>query len=248
MNPDDENLDQVEGWLNERREALNPRPGFVRASRRRLLARIQAEPASINDRSAVRRVWRGMATLFNAPAYSMGRGRRFSRSPRLLAVLVLVTAVALIQNTRALALASPTWLPGDQLYPLRAAWENASPALAPSAAVKARTHIELAQQRILEAQALAIEGRYGNIPGAVQDLDTHVSGAVKAIQELAQVDLVQAQQLAGLLQMTLEGQDDLLKLLTEIAPSNARQGLQQAVDIAAAGVEAIQSVSFPGSG
>lgn len=248
MDPNNENLDRVEDWLNGQQEAFMPRPGFVQASRRRLLARIQAEPACVNDQSAVHRAWQDLKAMLKAPSHSWVSRPQSLRSPRLLATLIVVITVALVQNTRVLALSSQTWLPGDQLYPLKASWENASVVLASSTSDRARTHIELTRQRVLEAQALAIEGRYENIPGAVQDLDRHVSGAVKAIQDLAQIDLVQAQELARALQMTLEDQDDLLKLLAIIAPHDARQDLQQAVDITEAGVKALQSVNYPDSG
>ncbi len=222
-------------WLLARRESFAPRPGFVAASRRRLVTRLQAKEG--------RRTRLGTWWHHTRAGWQM-----LARSPVFLVVLVLLLIGTSVQSGTVLSRAAPTWLPGDGLYPLRSASERVALVAAVTPSNQAGWHIEFARRRLLEAQALVFEGRYEYIPAVVSDLNRHVELAANMINRISLYDLDQARSLASRLQNTLYGQNRIISVLVKVTPLDTGRNLQRALAISQSGMSAVRNVFAPGSG
>ena len=219
---------------NAHRQGLAPRPGFVSASRRRLLARIEAQGAVARAPSFR---WAFSSLRFPPP------GARYV--PRL--ALVYFLLVTLFLNAGRVSTASLNWLPGDIGYPVKIAMESIAVFVTPTAAGDARLHIQFAHRRLMEAQALVLEGRYEQIPATVTNFGRHVDRAVRSVDRLARQDRGRAQSLALDLQRVLSNQTALVVVLSGFTPEDARADFQRVLSIAESGVSAVQKVLDPGN-
>jgi hypothetical protein len=216
-------------WLQKSRQEFEPRPGFVAASRRRLVARIEAQsaaPRAPNLRWAISSLrypstWRAYA-------------------PRL--VMIYLLLVTLLLSAGRVSRASLTWLPGDIGYPVKIAMENIAVLATPTAAGDARLHIQFAHRRLIEAQALVLEARYDQIPATVNNFAYHVGRAVRSVDRVARHDRGRAQSLALDLQHVLSKQTPLVVLLSGFTPEDARADFQNVLTIAENGISAMQRV------
>ncbi len=221
-------------WLQERRPALAPRPGFVAASQRRVLARIEVQ-GGLTPASKMR--W-SFASLRYPSTW-----RHYI--PRL--ALVYLLLVALLLNAGRITTASLKWLPGDVGYPVKLAMEGIALLATPSPAGDARLHIQFAQRRLLEAQALVLESRFDQIPATVANFGRHVQGAVSAVDRVAQQDRGQAHELALDLQRVFSKQMPLVVLLSGFTPADSRADFQLVLSIAEDGVSAMEKVLDQGN-
>jgi hypothetical protein len=221
-------------WLRERGTELQPRPGFVAASHRRLVSRIETEGAPT---PASRLRW-----SFDSLRYP-STWRQYL--PRVAMVYVLL--VVLLLNLGRLSTASLNWLPGDFGYPVKPAMEEIALLVSPGAANDARLHIQFAHRRLMEVQALVLENRYDQIPATVANFDRHVDRAVRAVDRVARQDRPQAQDLALDLQGVLSKQTPLVVLLTGFTPEGARADFQRVLSISEDGLSAMQKVLEPGN-
>jgi hypothetical protein len=220
-------------WVYQRRLALDPRPGFVTASQHRLVTHLQSPGPHSRQR---RLVW-ASRRLFSIPASP-------SRLAFQSALIVVMLCLALLSG-RNVALALPTWLPGDWGYPVKTATEEASLALTLSAAGDAHLHIDFAQRRLLEVQSLVLEDRDAQITQSVANFTHHVQSAVNTVNLLASRDPQQAQALALHLQQVLQGQSGLISLMVGIAPQPASADLVQALVISSESLSAVKDLLSP---
>lgn len=214
-------------WLQARRAGLQPRPGFISASRGRLLARLETEGA-ISTTSH----WRWSIASLRYPS----TWRNYA--PRL--VLVYLLLVALLLNAGRVSAASLNWLPGDLAYPVKLALEEVALFATPTASGDARLHIQFAHRRLMEVQALVLESRFDQIPATVANFGRHVDLAVRAVDRLASRDQAQAHVLALDLQRVLSKQTPMVALLSGFTPADARADFQLVLLIAENGVSAMQ--------
>ncbi|MDQ6524697.1 DUF5667 domain-containing protein [Nocardioides sp. LHD-245] len=112
------------------------RPEFVSSLRSQLIAAAEREPARAEEALAVRLT---------------PRQRRGSRERRLAAV---IGGFAVVSATGSMAMASQDALPGDVLYPVKRAIENAQTNLQPDGAAKADALISHAEARLGEFRSL----------------------------------------------------------------------------------------------
>lgn len=117
------------------------RPEFVSSLRTQLVAAAEREPARAEQALAVRLT---------------PRQRRGSRERRLAAV---IGGFAVVSATGSMAMASQDALPGDVLYPVKRAIENAQTNLQPDGAAKADALISHAEARLDELQSLVARDR-----------------------------------------------------------------------------------------
>jgi hypothetical protein len=221
---------EAAAWLSGRRGAVESRPGFASASRGRLITRIRS----------------GEGASQIAPLWLVSLVWWYERRKRVVfAVLALVLALQLAFNVNGLARAEHTWLPGDAFYPLRTTSESLRLLVSLDASQDARLHIEFAQRRILEVQALIIEGRYERVPAAVEDFEGHVDAAVRAVNELAGDDAYQARQLALELREVLGSQTNLVALLAGWTPAPIRLACERVIDISQGGASAVEEMLSP---
>lgn len=133
-------------------EPVSARPDFVASLRTQLVAAAEREPARAEEALAVRLT---------------PRQRRGSRERRLAA---LVGGFAVVSATGSMAMASQSALPGDVLYPVKRAIENAETNLQPDGASKAETLLAHAEARLDEVRELAARnGDAESISSTLQD-------------------------------------------------------------------------------
>jgi hypothetical protein len=119
---------------------VEARPEFVASLRTQLIAAAEREPARADTDLAARLT---------------PRQRRGARERRLAAV---IGGFAVVTATGSMAMASQDALPGDVLYPVKRAIENAQTNLQSDDASKADTLIAHAESRLDEAEALTARG------------------------------------------------------------------------------------------
>ncbi|HWJ81951.1 MAG TPA: DUF5667 domain-containing protein [Nocardioides sp.] len=152
---------EVVGALRAVPEAT-PRPEFVADLRTRLVAAAEAQPARVVDAATVARL---------TPTQRRGRGER-----RLAAVL---GGFAVVAATGSMAMASQSALPGDVLYPVKRALENAQTNLQSDDAGKAQSLLDHAAERLQEVQALNArgDGDAAEIAATLQDFTDQTNQA-----------------------------------------------------------------------
>lgn len=228
--PEMEPLLSAARWVVAARPALEPRPGFVRASRRRLQARTGPRythnPWMIWTRSAI--YW--------------------WQSPPLHVAMVVLLAAALYFNAVSFLQASRYWLPGDTLYPLKPVVENVRLLASFSPERDAALHIEYAHRRLIEVQSLVLENRFEEIPGAVANFDYHVSRAVTLVNQVAGYEQSHARGLAVSLEDTLSGQMSMVTLLAGFTPDASQADFERLLIISTGGVLDMQEFLLPDSG
>ncbi len=240
MKPDASlNLEALERQLEEQAALFDARPGWTAAGRRRLMQRLpqaQPQPSRADERRAgawergeqswLRRALSGASPRFNA------------------ALLALVIVMAFISGN-VIGRAAPTWLPGDWMYPLKTGLEQIRLATSPGLEQQAEVYVDLAQRRMLEAQALAIEGRFEKIPMVLYQFNRHVDRAVLRIDVLARTHPEQAQRLAMTLQAAVDGQGPLVEALAQLTPEATGSRFVRALTIAQNSLWAIRDLLPP---
>jgi hypothetical protein len=154
--------------------------------------------------------------------------------------LAYLFLVSLLVCGGRLSRASLNWMPGDFSYPLKTAIEDLAVLGSPTAAGDARLHIQYAHRRVLEAQALVLEGRYDDIPETVADFSRHVDRAVASVHRLARQDRPQAYRLALELERVLSQQTSMVVLLAGFTPESARPDFERVLTIAEGGVSEVR--------
>ncbi len=220
-------------WLAKQRPQFEPRPGFIGASRKRLIARLDSPARPRQNR------WL---------AWWTARPPKLWNNPVLQAVFVVFMLGLLFQNGLLLTRALPTWLPGDRLYGLKTLSEDVALVVASTPAPAAHWQIELAQRRLLEVQGLAMEGRYEQIPTTMDAFNRNVYAAVGEIYQVARQDKREALYLARKLQMTVDSQNQVMAVLAETCPESTRQRLETALAAAENNLLSMQKLFDPTSG
>lgn len=217
-------------WLNRAGEALDPRPGFILASRRR----IQSGVSGRYGRNPWL-MWKWSAVYW-------------WQSPVLHVALVVLLAAVGYFNVAGISQAAQYAIPGDWLYPVKTAGESLRLAASLTAEKDTRLHIAFARRRLLEAQSLAFENRYDRIPETVADFDYHVTRAVILVGWISPHRPAQARGLTGELEQAVIGQVGMVDLLHGFTPDTTRIELKRMISISTDGVTAARLLSRPGSG
>jgi len=146
-----------------------------------------------------------------------------------LVIALLMAASVVFGGGAAAAYASQDALPGDTLYPVKTVVEQAEIAITTDAQTQAELHLELAQERAAEIQALAAEGRLDLIPETAVEMQQHLQQAEQLAQELAQEG--QQEAVARVIVMSQVTEQMLQQAMTQ-APPEAQQALAYAVQMA----------------
>jgi len=193
-------------WVQMRKATLDPRPGYVNASRRRLVDQIRQEQAA------------GVAPVRARGMHAIGETLRAIGGQRRLAVQVVVVIVLMLVVVAGGAGAVRTAqgsLPGDLLYGVKTSLEKADVALAGDEATKAEREIGLAKRRLEEIQALIGGKREEDIPEAVVLYEEHVNQAIRHMIAVRAVDQERANSLALELQAMMNTEVDVFRELAE---------------------------------
>ncbi len=140
----------------------------------------------------------------------------------------LLLVVALLFGSGALtAFASQNALPGDALYPVKTALEDARLALTSDHAAAARLALQLSERRVQELTALAQAGRFDDMQAAALRLDAHLQTAAQSLEVLARTNPTQAGAVAVLLTQAQQSEQQVIASLQDAAPVAARPALNQ---------------------
>ncbi len=214
-------------WLCKRNPDLEPRPGFVRAGHLRLVYQIRSSQTGLS------------------PGLRPAQPFSWLRLALRVALFCLLFAAGFLVAS-GLADAAQTWLPGDPTYFLKSAQEDLALGLATTPFRKASLHSEYANRRLLEAQALAFEGRYEQLPSTVADFSSHVEAALDETIQAAQDDPERGFILATRLKQVLDGQRELVALLASATPRSGSGEFGRVLQVSQTGLEALQDLLNPG--
>jgi hypothetical protein len=100
------------------------------------------------------------------------------RKPIMQAVLIVTVLLSLISGGSVLA--SENTVPGDFLYPLKMIVEEARLVIT-GEEKDATLHLQFAERRLREVEALAEKGRYQGIGVAIDRFENHIDGAARSV-------------------------------------------------------------------
>ena len=101
-------------------------------------------------------------------------------------------------------------LPGDVLFPLKTKLENVRVKSTDNSTAQARLHLQFADRRLSEMRSLFEQGRYADITLATGEFTRNIQQTSGIVQNLSQVDPVQASALNGRVLVLLRGYSELL--------------------------------------
>jgi uncharacterized membrane protein YgcG len=205
----------LERQLTKLYKQVLPPPDGLAAGRERLLieaARLQESSPALSGRSASRNVH-----VQRRPNVKLGLAYRL-----IAAVLAVIVGTAVMGGGTALVAADS--LPGDILYPVKLAAEDAQLALAGSGAAQAGLYLDFAAARVAEMVELA--GREKAIPdGVPARMARHTE------QAMVQIAQARPEEAPALMERATERMRELKRILEE-ARSTASENSQLALGLA----------------
>lgn len=220
-------------WLTAQKPNTDPRPEFISASSQRLMARIQQESrAQKQSRQQSPSFWQNLFTSKKL-AFQFG--------------LVAIVIFSTILFSSTVALAAQSAIPGELLYPVKTSLETVQLAITTSPVEEAKLHIQYADRRLVEIQTLSALDDYEKLDGVVNNLDEHVTQALKVLQSQTIKDPTQTKELAEEMQRSLSRQEQTLAYVKTKAPSKNQAALQQAVEISSQALGITQNVIDTGN-
>jgi hypothetical protein len=198
-------------WLREKGRSLEPRPGFLTASRSRLMQQIHQETFTGQSRvSSWGQFWRHLSSQL---AWQAGA-----------ALLVLLSLLFMSSQT---INATRNAIPGQALYPLKLLVEKTRLSLAPNDYQAAQLYVDFSLRRQNEIEELIFEGHYELLPDAIQAYQKEVAQALQSLDHLASSDPKGAQVLATTMNMALSSQVASLTVLSTVVPTEYSQPFDQ---------------------
>ena len=195
---------EIAMWLSSASTALDPSPGFVSASRRKLVSRIQLENQPI----------------IVAPLTWGERLQNFLSIQQVAPIaFVFVLMLALFVSGTVVS-ASQKSLPGDDLYSVKLTLEQIALATSLDDENDAELQIQYVENRLTEVQALIIEERYEEIAETIQEYQEQVSITLETIKTVSDQDRFLAYKLAAQLEGILDEQKIILAVLSANAPES----------------------------
>ncbi|MBN2147624.1 MAG: hypothetical protein JW726_09560 [Anaerolineales bacterium] len=206
-------------YLRRAGSSLAPRPNYIASSRGWLVTQARRTPRQ--------------------PAWR----RWVDTSPRSLVLefatlALLVFSLVVVGNN--LRLASLLSLPGEPLYPVKRAFEQAQLAFTLNDSRDAQLYIDFSRQRTSEVIELVLVGKYEQVPLTAALLQTQIDRALAEINTVARTDPDQAQALSAAFADSLSNEAFILDVMMNASPPEAIQGLEQALQITEQGLAAVQ--------
>lgn len=177
-------------WLRSRSEVFNPRPGFVKVSKRRLVDRFKGN-------------------ISNSPTTAIDSIRRipaFIHSHRVAvqySALLTITAVLLFVGYQSTSFLVQRSIPGDPLYKTKLAQENMRLSLSSNQEQEVLLRIEFAQRRVVEMQELILAERHSLLDETLENFEFQISEAARGIVAIAESDKVKAAEMSAVFDQTL---------------------------------------------
>jgi hypothetical protein len=219
---------EIAMWLSSASAALDPSPGFVSASRRKLVSRIQLENQPI----------------IVAPLTWGERLQNFLSIQQVAPIaFVFVLMLALFVSGTVVS-ASQKALPGDDLYSVKLTLEQIALATSLDEKNDAELQIQYVENRLTEVQALIIEERYEEIAETIQEYQEQVSKTLETIKTVSDQDRFLAYKLAAQLEGILDEQKIILAILSANAPESVGLNISYRVLIHADIVKKLAAENF----
>ncbi len=223
---------EAASWLRLRSDLLDPRPGFVAASRDRLLEQLQREQAARQRAEAERPVspWQRLLSVFLRPRWSY----------QLVLGLFLLIALTMVTGSGLVAAADA--LPGELLYPVKLAYEKAQLSVTQSKTSDVNLHLEFAQRRLDEIQKSVEMGRSQALSQAVENMQWQVGQAIQLLDNAAISDPAKAYEAALDLQTVLAKERASLSALAGKTPPQTSHVLERAAQASEQSLLAVQDI------
>lgn len=165
---------------------------------------------------------------------------------RRLVLAAVAVAILLVVGTVAAAADS---LPDSPLYPIKGGFEQARGLLAFSPSDKLNYHLDLAQTRLAEAEAMIASHRTDLADQALKGLDDQLDEASQVVVSEEQSDPAQAADMENRLEQAIAVHDQqLLGLQGQVLNPTARNAIATARDRAAAALQAASPAKSGGNG
>ncbi len=195
---------EIAMWLSSASAALDPSPGFVSASRRRLVSQIQLDnqPVAVAPLTWGERLQNFLSVQKVAPV-----------------AFVFVLMLALFVSGTVVS-ASQKSLPGDDLYSVKLTLEQIALATSLDEKSDAELQIQYVENRLTEVQSLIVEERYEEIAETIQEYQEQVSKTLETIKTVSDQDRFLAYKLAAKLEGILDEQKIILAVLSANAPES----------------------------
>lgn len=202
---------------------VKPSPAFKLKARVWLMAQIHGRQA------ARRRPWLRREGWITPVPYI----KRFSTS---MAGVILAVVLAVSALGAGTAYASQTSLPGDTLYPLKLATEQAGMILSPDGAARAERALSFANKRMREIEALAQKGRSQDLEMAVEQYGYALNMTLTMIEQAADRGLA-AENVTALVAEATARHLSILDEVWDTVPEEAKTAVAHARNVSEAGRE-----------
>jgi hypothetical protein len=194
---------ELEGalWLMSRQSEVEARPGFVGASRKRVMERIKAEASS----QGTRRAFLGFAW------------------PQKLAfqwIVGMVVLISVLTSTGSMLTISQSSLPGEDLYPIKRAAEQMTYSVALSGVQRVELSTEYTDRRLDEAKALIDQGNYPAAETSLQDYEKGVHQTLDLLSQVSDKPSSEVVEVVGTVKESFANNVQTLTAITERVPMN----------------------------
>jgi hypothetical protein len=206
-------------WLNSQQPGVEPRPGYLEASKKRLMNSLRTAPFTFWQR-----LWQPHSPQrFALQAFSLS---------------LLVVSLVLVIHT--INLASRLALPGDWLYPAKLSIERLQLALTYDPQAQARLQIEHTHHRTTEIIQLVLENEVEYLPESVIRLETQIDLGLRDLENAQNDSAIEAQAMIEAMKTMLESEKFILTVLRDLEPAYAYSDLSKAIAATNAGLSALQ--------
>lgn len=215
-------------WVRSQRGDFSPSPQQRAALRERVLNSIQTQPLP-QAQAAARPQWSPRQAQARRPAWLW-----------IAAVLVFISL--LVFTTTGMALAAQNSLPGDSLYAVKEAVEEANVLLTWDAARRARLRLEYAERRLAEVTRLSQQGRFNETSLALRNYEVQLHLALQEAESAARNNPLQASQLKAEIEASLQTQTASLVALESLLPPSQAPAVRQAQTASAQALKAVDAL------
>ena len=195
-------------WLVSRQEQVHTRPGFVPASKKRVLERIKQEASSQDAKHGF--------LGFLLPRF----GVRWAPA--------LVAAIIVLSSTGGLLSAAQGSLPGDQLYTVKRISEQVAEGITFNEMQRVELNSQYTGRRLDEAAALITGGKYEAAEPALDVFEQQGSRTVELLEGVSNQQLKTKEALAAAVEEDFLEQANRLQAMQAVSPAEMQGRLAQA--------------------
>lgn len=203
------------------KEQVKPRAGYLPASRKRLLTRIQQEAS---ERGAKRSLL----------GFNWSRRLVFQLSAALIVLIIFLS------GTGGVVAMAQSALPGDSLYAIKRTSEQVAYTFTLDEVNRVAVSTAFAERRIIEAEALMEKEDYREVPSTIQTYEQQIGQAVTLLEKVNDNRREEKKVVAESLKKNLNDHVKALGKLQNGAPEEVRGSLQHAETTAMLGVISVE--------